>query len=77
MSLQDSFFNDNRDNRDNFCDNLFQCEACCLYCLYCRFNHLSCHANIVQRVKNCYKIKIDFRVQVCCFDLIQICFTRF
>ena len=25
------------------------------------FNHLSCHANIVQRVKSCYKIKIDFR----------------
>ena len=21
MSLQDSFFNDNRDNRDNFCDD--------------------------------------------------------
>ena len=58
------FFNDNRDNRDNFCDYLFQGEA---YCLYCRFNHLSCHANIVQRVKTCYKIKIDFRVLVCCF----------
>ena len=66
MSLQDSFFNDNRDNRDNFCVQcicfnampLFQCEACCLYC---RFNHLSCHANIVQRVKSCYKIKIDYR----------------
>ena len=25
------------------------------------------HANIVQRVKTCYKIKIDFRVLVCCF----------
>ena len=25
------------------------------------------HANIVQRVKTCYKIKIDFRVPVCCF----------
>ena len=36
-------------------------------CLYCRFNHLSCHANITQRVKTCYKIKIDFRVPVCCF----------
>ena len=42
------------------------------------------HANIVQRVKICYKIKIDSGVQVCCFygvllcnDLIQICFTRF
>ena len=23
MSLQDSFFNDNRDNRDNFCDNVW------------------------------------------------------
>ena len=47
MSLQDSFFNDNRDNRDNFCVQcicfnampLFQCEACCLYCLYCRLMH--------------------------------------
>ena len=28
---------------------------------YCRFNHLSCHANIVQRVKTCYKIKIHSR----------------
>ena len=25
------------------------------------------HANIVYRVKTCYKIKIDFRVPVCCF----------
>ena len=25
------------------------------------------HANIVQRVKTYYKIKIDSRVQVCCF----------
>ena len=25
------------------------------------------HANIVQRVKTCYKIKIDYRVLVCCF----------
>ena len=28
---------------------LFQGEACCLYC---HFNHLSCHANIVQTSKN-------------------------
>ena len=46
---------------------LFLCEACCLYCLYCRFNNLSCHANIVQRVKSCYKIKTDYRVLDCCF----------
>ena len=26
-----------------------------------------CHANIVQRVKSCYKIKIDSRVLDCCF----------
>ena len=25
------------------------------------------YANIVQRVKTCYKIKIDYRVLVCCF----------
>ena len=46
---------------------LFQGEACCLYCLYCRFNHLSCHANIVQRVKSCYKIKINYRESKSCF----------
>ena len=28
---------------------------------------LSCHANIAQRVKICYKIKIDYRVLICCF----------
>ena len=28
---------------------------------------MSCHANIVQRVKTCYKIKIDSRVLVCRF----------
>ena len=48
----------------------FQGEACCLYC---RFNHLSCHANIVQRVKTCYKIKIDSRVLVCCFYGVLLC----
>ena len=31
------------------------------------------HANIVQRVKTCYKIKIDFRVQVCCFYGVLLC----
>ena len=50
--------------------NLFQCEACFLYC---RFNHLSCHANIVQRVKTCYKIKIDSRVLDCCFCRVLLC----
>ena len=30
----------------------------------CHFIH---HANIVKRVKTCYKIKIDSRVLVCCF----------
>ena len=30
----------------------------------CHFIH---HANIVKTVKTCYKIKIDFRVLVCCF----------
>ena len=29
------------------------------------------HANIVQRVKTCYKIKIDYRVLICCFRLCQ------
>ena len=31
------------------------------------------HANIVQRVKICYKIKIDFRVLVCCFYDVLLC----
>ena len=31
------------------------------------FNHLSCHANIVQRVKSCYKIKINYRESKSCF----------
>ena len=31
------------------------------------------HANIVQRVKICYKIKIDFRVLVCCFYGVLLC----
>ncbi len=31
------------------------------------------HANIVQRVKSCYKIKIDYRVLVCCFYGVLLC----
>ena len=31
------------------------------------------HANIVQRVKTCYKIKIDSRVLVCCFYGVMLC----
>ena len=31
------------------------------------------HANIVQRVKTCYKIKIDSRVPVCCFFGVLLC----
>ena len=31
------------------------------------------HANIVQRVKIRYKIKIDYRVQVCCFYGVLLC----
>ena len=31
------------------------------------------HANIVKRVKTCYKIKIDFRVPVCCFYGVLLC----
>ena len=30
------------------------------------------HANIVQRVKTCYKIKIDSRVLICCFGRIKL-----
>ena len=49
---------------------LFQGKACCLYC---RFNHLSCHANIVQRVKSCYKIKINYRESKSCFYGVLLC----
>ena len=32
LSLQDSFFNDNRDNRDNLCDNVFvSMRSLCFY----------------------------------------------
>ena len=31
------------------------------------------HANIVQRVKICYKIKIDSRVLICCFYGVLLC----
>ena len=31
------------------------------------------HANIVQRVKTCYKIKIDSGVLVCCFYGVLLC----
>ena len=31
------------------------------------------HANIVQRVKICYKIKIDSGVLVCCFYGVLLC----
>ncbi len=34
---------------------------------------MSCHANIVQRVKTCYKIKIDYRVLGCCFYGVLLC----
>ena len=32
-----------------------------------------CHANIVQRVKSCYKIKNDSRVLDCCFYGVTLC----
>ena len=31
------------------------------------------HANIVQRVKTCYKIKIDYRDLDCCFYGVLLC----
>ena len=31
------------------------------------------HANIVQRVKSCYRIKIDSGVLVCCFYGVLLC----
>ena len=34
---------------------------------------MSANANIVKRVKTCYKIKIDYRVQVRCFYGVLLC----
>ena len=34
------------------------------------------YANIVQRVKTCYKIKIDSRVLICCFYGVMLCKQR-
>ena len=34
------------------------------------------HANIVQTVKTCYKIKIDSRVLICCFYGVMLCKQR-
>ena len=34
---------------------------------------MSDNANIVQMVKTCYKIKIDYRVPVCCFYGVLLC----
>ena len=31
------------------------------------------HAHIVQRIKTCYKIKIDYRVLGCCFYGVLLC----
>ncbi len=33
---------------------------------------LSCHANIVQRVKSCYKIKINYRESKSCFCVVLL-----
>ena len=48
-------------------ENLFFMSSCQKYTSSCL------HANIVQRVKTCYKIKIDFRVPVCCFFGVLLC----
>ena len=46
--------------------HMSSCLKTCSLCLSGRCL-LVRHANIVQRVKTCYKIKIDYRVPVCCF----------
>ena len=48
-------------------ENLFFMSSCQKYTSSCL------HANIVQRVKTCYKIKIDSRVPVCCFFGVLLC----
>ena len=38
-----------------------------------RISNFVRHANIAQRVKSCYKIKIDSGVLVCCFYGVLLC----
>ena len=50
------------------------CKNTCSSCLHVKNTRLPVrHANIVQAVKRCYKIKIDFRVPVCCFYGVLLC----
>ena len=49
------------------------CLKTCLYVFLSNKRLLVRHANIVQRVKSCYKIKIDFRVPDCCFYGVLLC----
>jgi hypothetical protein len=58
-------------------ENLFFMSSCQKHLFFmssCQKYTSSClHANIVQRVKTCYKIKIDSRVPVCCFFGVLLC----
>ena len=48
-------------------------EVTTLYTYSCQKRLHIHHANIVQRVKMCYKIKIDSRDLVCCFYGVLLC----
>ena len=58
-------------------ENLFFMSSCQKHLFFmssCQNTRLPVrHANIVQRVKTCYKIKIDSRVPVCCFFGVLLC----
>ena len=49
------------------------CLKTCLHVFLSKKRLLVRHANIVQRVKSCYKIIIDSRVPDCCFYGVLLC----
>ena len=58
----------------NTCSSCLHVKNTCSSCLHVKNTRLPVrHANIVQAVKICYKIKIDYRIPVCCFYGILLC----
>ena len=57
----------------NYSAYAFLPKKTCLHVFLSNKRLLVRHANIVQRVKSCYKIKIDSRVPDCCFYGVLLC----
>ena len=53
--------------------HVFMSKTPVLHVFMSKYTSSCLHANIVQRVKMCYKIKIDSRVPVCCFFGVLLC----